>query len=492
MNPAKNTFLFLSLLGGMFVSANSFAQTSAPLAPGKKWTLQACVDYAIENNVQLKQSMISVKTNENTHQQSRYNVLPTVNANGGYGLNGGGLSVNPFTNSTVSNQVFSSNSYSISSSVNVFNGFQTYNNINRNASSVAASRADLLDAEQNIKLRVAQAFLNIVAAQEQLKVADLQVASTVEQAARTEKLVNAGSLPQANYLNIKAQLATEELNIITTQNSIDIAILQLQQLMQAAADPNFSIVAPDISKIQVMDFGSSAQEVYAYAEGVQPSITAAKERVEQALFSLRSAEGGYMPSLSASGSYSTSYSQLAQRSTFNGTTTSEIPVTITIPGTGSTTAFISQTSPNISSEYIGWGDQLNNNLSWRAGMNLSIPIFNGFQTKYNVQNARLAVRNAELSTETARNTLRQTIEQAWLDAKLASRRFSANVKQVESLREAFRSTEQRYNAGALNAFDYTLAKTNLNKAETDLIRFKYDYLFRVKVLDFYLGKPLAF
>lgn len=481
--------LFFSVIS---VSTAVNAQNSGGAPIDGRWTLQRCVDYAVENNVQLKQSLVQVRTNENNLKQSKFAQLPSLNASGNYNVNGGGLSINPFTNSTVNNQTFGAQSYSLSSNVTVFNGLQTRNNINRNEKQVAASKQDLLDAEQTIKLRVAQAFLNIATAQEQLKAAQIQVEATKQQVDRTEKLVNAGSLPLANLANIKAQLATEELNIITFENSIDLGILQLQQLMQLPAGGKFEVVLPDVSKLMVGGYGYSAQEVYATAESIQPSIQAAKDRIDQSLFSLQSAHGTASPSLRAFGSYSTTYSELARQSTVNGVSEVTTPLILTFPGQQPTTVNVTQFQPSFSSEKISWSKQLENNLSWSAGLSLSIPIFNGLQSKTAIQNAILGVRNAELNAEQTKNTLRQTIEQAWLDAKLASKRYSATEKQVESLREAFRTTEQRFAAGVVNGIDYTLAKTNLNRAESDLIRSKYDFIFRIKVLDFYMGKPLAF
>lgn len=467
------------------------AQYSA--TPMKPWSLQACIDHAVVHNVQLKQNMVTVQTSQNNLDQSRYNLLPTLNGQAAHGVNGGGLSVNPFTNSTVSNETFNSSSYGISSGINLYSGLTSRNTINRNHSTLAASKQDLLNAEQNIKLQVAQAFLNIVSAREQLKAAVLQVKTTQEQVDRTEKLFKGGVVPEANLLNIKSQLASEELNIITIENQRDLAVLQLQQLMQLPANETFDIEVPSAAQLPMTIVNSKITEVYAYAESTQPSIQAAKERVKQADYGLAIARGNLMPSLNANGSYSTAYSQLAARSRVNGFTTQSIPVSVAIDGfPNPVNATITQTSPNFTTEKIQYGEQLQNNLSWRLGISLNIPIFNGLQSRTQVQNAILSLRNAELGTEAARNTLRQTIEQAWLDARLALRRYEANEKNLTSLKEAFRATDARFNAGSMNAFEYAQAKNNLSRAEIDLIRSKYDYVFRAKVLDFYMGKPLAF
>lgn len=485
----KNAFLGC-LLSLCFVQS-SLAQTAG--RGNDKWTLERCIDYAVTNNVQLKQNLVQVQTNQNNLQQSKLAMLPNLNGSANGGLNGGGLSVNPFTNSTVSNETFTASSFSLNSSVTLYNGMVRHNTVNQNTRGLAAAKQDLLDAEQNIKLQVAQAFLNIVSNREQLKAAQLQVQTTKEQVDRTEKLYKAGAVPEANLLNIKSQLASEELNVITIENARDIATLQLQQLMQLPASEGFDIVVPDISKATLTNLPSAASEVFAFAETNQPVIKAAKERVYQADAALAVARGGIQPSLVGSASYNTSYSQLARRSVLSGVTTSSIPFTVTIPGfPDPVSGSLTQASPSFTSEKIDFGTQFSNNLSWQVGLGLRVPLFNGLAQRTQVQNAILQMRNAELGTDAARNTLRQTIEQAWLDARLAMRRLEANQKNLTSLKEAFRATDIRFNTGAMNAFEYAQAKNNLSRAEIDLIRSKYDYLFRMKVLDFYTGKPLAF
>lgn len=476
---------FSSLLLGLLVVNICAGQN-------KKWTLQNCLNVAIENNLQVKQNSLQVQQQGINTQQSKLALLPTLNGTASQNWNGGGLSINPFTNQIVSNETFRSNVFGIGSGVTLYNGGQLTNSIKRNEWLKMASEEDLKNAELTIKLQVIQTFVNILSAKEQVKSAGLQVGVIKEQLDRTKKLVQAGTLPLANQTNIESQLATEELNLIQFENTLELTKLQLTQLMQIPADPNFDIEVPNLGSTNLLYTDRSPSDVYQIAESTQPIIKAANRRVSAANEGVKIAAAGYQPNLGLNMSYSTTYSELAQRSVFRGnrTVTSNLG-NVEIPGAGEVPLIINSTQPVFEAEKIPFNTQLENNLSWRAGFTLNIPIFNGAQVRSSVANAEVNKQIAEVNSSQAKNQLRQTIEQAVLDAKLASKRYSATNNQYESLKENFRVTEQRFNAGAANSFDYNQARTNLIRAENDLIRNKYDLLLRIKVIDFYEGKELS-
>ena len=252
--------------------------------------------------------------------------------------------------------------------------------------------------------------------------------------------------------------------------------------------------APNVDNAPKYIEEASSLEVYKYAEKNQPVIKAAEYRIKSAEHSIQVAKGALMPTFTMSAGYYTNYSSIATKTSFDQ---KAVPVRNSTPtyyyDNGSNVPNVygySLPSSAIISENISYGSQLTNNLRSSIQFNISVPIFSGFSARNTLANAIITRKNADLNRDAAKNTLRQTIEQSYLNARLSSRQFAATQKQVSSLKESFRVNEQRFNVGAMNSVDYNLSKTNLNKAETDLIRAKYDYILKTKVLEFYEGKEL--
>ena len=477
------------ILGGLLLSSASICSAQAPEANPQKWTLQACVEYAMQHNLQLKQSELTTQTNRNNLQQSKANMLPSLNGTASHSYNLG-RSIDPFTNSVVQNQTVQSNSFGMGLNMNLFSGLQTQNMIERNKLTVKASELDIETNKNTISLQVVNAYTQILFTQELLSNAKVQLETTKLQVSRTEKLVNAGSLPQTNLLDLKSQLASDELNVVNNENQLEMAKLNLLQLLQKPATEAIEIVVPNLDAPQTA-LQRNAQQIYEAAEQLQPQIKAAELRVKSAERSIALAKGGYMPSLSLSAGIFTNYSSIAKRFVADGSLI-EYPTGAYWRDANNNPIPVYQSTKGGSIEKFAYFKQLDNNLRENLAFNLNIPIFSNLQNKTNVANAIIGKESARYSAETTKNSLRQTIEQAYLDAKLAAKRYATTQKQVDALKESFRATEQRFNVGVLNSVDYNLAKNNLNRAETDLIRTKYDYIFKVKVLDFYEGKPLNF
>ena len=496
-------FKSLSSVWGLLfiVSLTAGAQTKqGSTAAPRKWTLQECVDYAYSHNIQLKQSELTANTNENVFLQSLWNAAPTLNGSSSLSYSAGGRSVNPYTNTVVSGQTFRSSNMNLNLGLTIFNGLQNTNGIRRNQATLEASRQDILDRRNTTALNLVQAYVNILAAKEQKEAAVLQLSTTTAQIDRTKKLVSAGAAAQATLLTLQAQAATEEVNIINYDNNLELAKLNLMQIMQKPADEPFDISAPQIDPpADYAPLTAASQDIYSYAEEHQPVIKASELRIKSSRFAAEVAYGALLPSLTVSAGYYTSYSSLG-----TSTTIDQSKVVLSQTPTGYygpvTPGVIPQ--PNVYSytldpsayktENINFNNQFNNNLRSGLTFNLNIPIFNGFSAQTNAQNAVINRKNAELNRDLAKNTLRQSIEQSYLNAKLGSKTYYATQKQVTALRESFRATDERFNVGAINSVDYQLAKNNLNKAEADLIRTKYDFLVKAKILDFYQGKDLSF
>lgn len=457
----------------------------------EQWTLQNCVDYAVKNNIQVKQSGLNVALDRANLTQSKADLLPNLNGYVGYSYNVG-RSVNPFTNIIVDQPVSSQNA-SLSSSVTIFNGFQKTRTIKRNKIAVEASSYLYKDVQNDISLQVITAYMNILLNNELLANAKLRLINTEMQLERTSKLVDAGSLPESNLLEIKAQNATNELEIINAQNNIEIAKLNLKQLLQLPASEPINIVVPEIDTPDEEVLAESVEEIYDTAVEVQPDVKAADALVETSEYNVNIAQSNAYPSITASAFLGTSYSSVADDFLpKEGSPLTEVERTVGYLQSDPSEAVV--TIQSIPTEFTEntYVNQLDFNLRRGVQVEMSIPIFNGWQTKTAVSRAKI---NKEISTMDAintRNNLRQNIEQAYLDVLAAQKRFAATKIQVEALQEAFRVNEQRFNLGAINSLDYNLALTNLNVAESDLVQAKYDYVFKTKILDFYQGKSISF
>ncbi len=457
----------------------------------KAWSLQECVEYAVRNNIQVKQGQLNTKVDEVILSQSKANLLPNLNGNTSYSHNVG-RSVNPFTNIIV-DQPVSSHNVSLSSSVTLFNGFQKTNTIKRNKVLLNASQYTAEDIQNDVTLQVITAYMNILLNNELLENAELRLVTTDMQLERTSKLVRAGSLPESNILEIQAQRANDELDIINAKNNIAIATLNLKQLMQLPAQEEMDIVVPEVETPDEGGLVESLSEIYSTAVALQPDVKAAEARAEGAEYDVVIAQGNRMPSISASGFLGTAYSSVAddqlpkEGSAF---TDIEVPVGY-LAGDPNQKVVSTRSIPVEYTENTYW-NQLDFNLRRGVSIDMNIPIFNGWQTKSAVSRAKINSEVAALDVVNTKNVLRQNIEQAYLDVQAAQQRYAATKKQVEALQEAFRVNEQKFNLGVINALDFNLAKTNLNVAESDMIQSKYDYVFKTKILDFYQGKPLSF
>jgi outer membrane protein len=451
----------------------------------KTWTLRELIDYAITNNLSVKRSTYGVESSEINAFQSKMAMLPTLNANGNYGWNWG-RTIDPTTNIFTENKVKSSN-LGANSSWLLWNGFRLFYNMKQGEVDLDAASEDLIKARNDVILNVITLYLNVVFNKELYNVAQLQVKSTQEQLDRTKKLVEAGSVPMADVLNLDAQLATNELTVIQRENSLNLSILQLKQALQLPASTPMDVELPVLDIENQLNINKTADEIYDIATITMPEIKAADLRKKSSLYAYRSAKGNLYPRLSVNASYSTIYSD--QRQQFlpdGGTTQRSIGY---VQGTGTPVL----TDVSTGSVYVpGISDQFVDNRGRSVGISLQIPVFNGLSTRSAMQRAAINREIANISFQEISNTLRQTVETAYNNAIAAIKTYQSTDKQVKARDEAFRMTKQRYNLGAVNFVDYQVAENNLFQAESDLLRAKYDFIFRKKVLDFYQGLPLDF
>ena len=337
----------------------------------------------------------------------------------------------------------------------------------------------------------------MVTNEELIEVSKSQVAASVLQVERTAKLVEAGTLAESNLLDLKAQLANDELSLVNAENNLETAKLNLKQLMNMPGSEPIEVVKINILDPTFQKYDATIQEIYEVALGSLPQMKAARLRLEAAETSIELAKGAGRPSLSLNGGFGSAYSSAAPKQRFindgTGSTIQDIPSTTSyVSYAGIQVPIINKiTVPNGSYQDFGYFNQLDGNRSASVNLSLRIPIFSNFQVKYNVANAKLQQKNVEYQLEQNQLTIRKNVEQAYIDMTNAAKRYSATLNQVRALEETFRVSQVRFDVGAINSVDYNIAKANLDKANSNLIQTKYDYVFRTKVLDFYMNRPLS-
>lgn len=454
------------------------------------WSLQKCIDYALENNLQVKQSGLDVESAEISLFGSKMSNLPSLN--GSLGVNTStGRSIDPFTNTIIDRGINSQN-VRLNASLQLFDGFQRYNSIKRDQFGELAATKDLETVKNDVTLNVVTFYTNILFNKELLETAKLRLLTTESQENRVEKQVEIGALAEADLLQIRQQKANDELEVVRAENNLNISYLQLQQALQIPAEQPFDIQVPDLPEPNENELMESSSNVYKYALQNQPVIKAAEYRKESAIRGIGVARSGYYPSLSLNAGLSTNYSDAAPE---------QFPVlgseniTITRPvGVVENTGEVVVTQQNVPSEFTNntYWNQLDFNLQQFVGLSLNIPIFNRFSVKTNVQQAIISQKRSDYQLTTTKNQLQQTIEQAYLDVKAAAKSYQALKNSFNASELSFRNAEQRLELGATDAVEFTQIKNDFERVKSDLIRAKYDYIFKLKVLDFYQGKPLNF
>tara|TARA_R110002049_G_scaffold288033_1_gene470333 strand:- start:578 stop:2017 length:1440 start_codon:yes stop_codon:yes gene_type:complete len=451
----------------------------------KQWSLEECINYAIEKNLSVKRSELNLEISAENLKQSKYNALPTLNANANNTYNFG-QTIDPFTN-RFATQTVRSNSFGVQASLNVFNGFQTINSIKSNQLGYEASMADLDKMKNDISLNVANSYLQTLFNIELLRNAESQLSVTQVQKERIVKLVAAGSQPQGAQFDIEAQMAQEELNRVNAENQLNLSLLNLKQLLRLEASEDFAVVEPQLGDIEQQQIASTPGAIYENSLSIMPEIKGSELRLIQAEQDLKRARGGYSPRLTVNGSFGTGYSGASQEVV--GLTPAVILPTGGFTAISNEAVLSTVQSPILQDK--SFNDQLDDNLNSSVGMNLSIPIFNGLTSRTNVSRSKIQLDQAENTLLETKQQLRQQIESAYLDANAALKRYESASSSVKALNESFKYTQQRFNVGLLNSFDFSNEKNRLIQAESSLLQAKYEFIFKTKVLEFYQGKTLS-
>jgi len=455
----KHICTVLFLIGTL----SSFAQ--------KKWTLIDCVNHALEHNISVKQSELDIDLAKQDVVNARGNFMPSLSASASQNFNFGSFIGQDGSRIKSDSR---GNSFGLNTGVTIFNGFRNLNTYKQAKLGVESSQLQLSILQDNVSMTVVNAFLNILFNKENLKIAKEQLIISQNQLDQINSQVEAGIKPRSDLLDAEATLASDRASVVNAENSLDLSLLSLSQNLQVSPK-DFDIAEVQINLTSASLAYDSYGEILAYALGNRAEINNAELGIENTDFGVKLAQSAYAPSLSFGAGLGSSYQHRQGALDVR----SEI-----IQDPNNPDSVIETIVP------YGFNAQLENNLGYNLGFNLSVPIFNGFKTKANVTKAKISREKSLLNLEQAKQNITTTITQAYADATAALKQYQASELSVKSLEESFKNIQNKFNLGAATSFEVEQVRGRLVSAKSNLINSKYNFVFRSKVLDFYMGKPL--
>ena len=457
-------------------------------AQNKKWTLQECVTYAIENNISVKQSALEVENSDISKSDALGNYLPTLNASAGNSWNTG--LTQDVTTGVLRSITSRSSSYNISAGVTVFNGLRNHREMQKAKMQQLSSQYNLSKIKDDIALFVANGYLLVLLNKENLEVALEQNNVTLDQINRTQELVNAGVLPEGDLLEIRAVNANEKQAIVISESNVKISLISLAQLLLIKDYENFDIADEEFKVILSEITGKNVDEVINSAKENRYEVKIAEQNMEVAQKDLEISKSFYWPTINAFFNYNTRETDIARISQF---TDPDNPIITTQIGyVGSTGEAVLADLPNtslIEVDALPYGDQLSNNDGVSYGLSLNVPIFNGFSSRNNVKRNLINVKRTEYQLEQAKLDLESNVYQAYVDASGSQKAYEAALVALESQELAYEYAKTKYDVGLTNAFDFSQSKLRYDKALIEVNRSKFDYIFKLKVLELFFGIP---
>ncbi len=425
----------------------------------KTWTFQQCLDTALQRNISVNVSRMSNEFNKVTLEQSKANRIPSLSANASTGMSVG-KSVNPTTNSFVTESYYSAN-LGVSSSYNLFNGLQNTNIIRQNRLNVQSGALDIEKVKNDVTLNITTAYLQVLLDYEILGVAKAAVESTKAQVERTGKMVNAGKSPEGDLLQMKSQLATDNLSVITVQSSLDLDKVTLMQLMDIPVTDGFDVVIPAMDESAEVILQNNEQ-IFQKSLAVQPQILSASIKTNASEMGLKIAQGAYWPRVSLGANMNSNYASTRKKGT------------------------------SVNPEGYPFYQQIWDNLGQSLSMGISIPIYSNRQVKSSIEKARISLITTQLSEQNTKNVLRKTIEQSYVDMHSSMKSLEATRQQLAAVESVYKNAESKFSVGVMSAIDFLLQKKAYTQSQSSVIQAKYSYIFRQKILDFYQGKAITF
>ncbi len=453
-----------------------------PIKATKTWALQECIDHALKNNIEIKLQKLQQADASLNLQQSYANFLPNLNADATHGYSFG-RSVDPYTNDFSTERIMRQNT-GVSSSVVLFGGFQNVNYMRYNILRNTAARYDTEKLQNDIILTIAGAYLQILYYEDFIETSDQQLDIIRQQLLRTRALFEGGTLPRGSVLEIEARLAEEELNLINARNNLRMAYLELVQLLDLNPQDEFRVQKPS-AEYDNPAILLSPEEIFNRALAVQPSISAAETRIELAAKQIDLDRGRISPTLSLVASIGTGYSQASMK--FSGRENLGIMQI----------GFLADQTPVFANAYNNlfirkpWNEQIRDNFNQYLGLNLRIPIFNRMEVHTRINQSRIDLERARSQYELNRNNLNKAIYQAHADALAAWQKYQATNKSLDAFKESFNYTRQRFDLGMVSTVEYNESQTRLARAEREVLQAKYDFIFKTKIMEFYMGQGFA-
>jgi outer membrane protein len=449
----KNSYIRLVII--LLIGLSTQAQS-------KQWTLEECVKYALENNISIKQSELDTQTATIDKKSALGNFLPSINATTNHSWN---IGLNQdITTGLLRNQTTQFTSAGANVGIDIYNGLQNQNNLRRANLALIASKYQLLKMQEDIALNVANAFLQVLFNKENLKVQQEQLTINEKQLTRSTELVNAGSIPRGDVLDIKANLALNRQNVVAAENALLISKLSLAQLLQLKDFENFDVIDAISVTDKVAILSQTPSSIVEKAKESRTDLKIAQTNLEIAQKNLAIAKGAFQPTIQGFYGFNTRISY-ADVTTISGGTI----------GTKPANPFWTQFSDNKGQSF---------------GAQLSIPIFNGFSAKNNVERSKVNLEKSKIALEQQNLDLQRTVYAAFTDAKGALNANESAISTLEARQEAYFYAKEKYAVGMMNSFDYNQAQTLLVNAQSEVLRTKYDSIFKIKILEFYFGIPI--
>ena len=463
----------------MFV-LSTMLYTSLYAQEMKIWSLQDCIDYALEHNIDIRQSSLRIETASNEINAAWANLFPDLNASFGYNFNFG-LNIDPVTN-IISRQSRQTSNVGFNSQWTVFDGFRNRNNIDRARLERDFREMSYKQMEIDVTLNITGAYLQILLTKEVLKIAREQVRISELQVKRMGDLVKAGAEPRGSLYELEAQLARDEQNLVRNENDLVMNTLNLVQLLQLPDASGFDVINP-VDELPAGDIFSFTEDyIFQRAIELQPGVRGALINMNRADKDIAIAKGQRYPTLSMVGAISTNYSnQIAE---FGG----RQPVQIASTQSGEP-VFVMQDIP------VGrkpFGNQMNDNVNEFVGISLQIPIYSRLRIRNDIRNAKIERQIAELDYERELNRVRQDVQTAYTDAQASLKTYRAADKTVTSSQEAFNYANERFRVGSIQQYDFENAKNALAQAQAERASALYEYVFKINVLNFYVNNELKF
>ena len=445
---------FLFLLAGSFL----LFQT-AVYSQSKPWTFQQCLDTAIRRNITILQSGLSNDLNKVSLEQTKANRIPGVSANANESFSFG-RSIDPTSNQFV-DQAYNSTNFSVSGNYLIFNGRQNVNSIRQGKLNVQAGQFDIEEVKNNVTLEITNGYLQVLFAIEVLKTAQAQADATQAQVESTAKMVKAGKVPESNLLQMKSQAATDNLAVITAENQLSISKVNLLQLMELPVIDSFNIVIPEMADPEAVIL-QTREQIYQKSLMVMPEIAGASLRTNSSLLDIKINKGARWPRLNLGANLGTNYASSRKQ--------------------GSA----------VNPENYPFTEQVWNNLGQSINFSLSIPIYSNRQIQSNIERAQINAMIAHLNEENTKIQLRKNVEQTYIDEVAAMKKYEATRDQLDAVELSYKNSEKKFNVGLLDAISFLVEKNTYTKSVSALLQAKYDYIFKSKILDFYMGNPITF